>query len=271
MTQTGEVFLKRSNDASNWVGVEPSGIDGNLGDVVSETVDWVPAGGGSYSPTGENVLRKDVAGTFRVSVGPSDEVTNVPVVSFAFDVPELIAMLPGTPVVVRVTFQVTVQRGNLQPQPPAPAHEHIYIDLSPFLEAVENVAEYAAIRSSVVHRGVVLFRGVLKKLNVKPVLIVQISTFFQEAKNPLVAFLSSTVDYLFTGIVAALPGLPPLHIIDHARPGDSDLEHDQLLESEDIPFSLRRGYLKYLLRACHLKQVRKLALEEEWSSEFELL
>lgn len=223
-------------------------MDGNPGDNIQDTIDWTPGPAGSYYPKEQEVSRYDVAGSFRLTVGPKDEITNVPVVSFAFDIPELLQLIPGTPAVVRVTYSITTTKGVLQPQGKDEA-EHIYVDLSPLFTAVENLASYAAIRSSTIHRGVLLFKGITKSLNVRPVLKVQISTFFAERSQPLAAYITATVDYLFATIKQILP-------VSTQHPSDVD-------EDEDVPFHIRRGYLKFLLN-----QVSQKAVEAEGCPEY---
>lgn len=231
-----------------WQATTLPGLDGNPGDNIADTIDWTPGPHGSFFPKDQEVTRYDVGGSFRMTVGPKDEITNVPVVSFAFDIPELLQLIPGTPSVVRVTYQITTTKGVLQPQGKDEA-EHIYVDLSPLFTAVENLASYAALRSSTIHRGVLIFKGITKSLNVRPVLKVQISTFFAERSQPLAAYVAATVDYLFATIKTILP------VSTHV-PSDGE-------EDDDIPFHIRRGYLKFLLN-----QVSQKAVEAEGCSEY---
>lgn len=147
--------------------------------------------------------------------------------------------------VVRATFQVVATRGRLQSSG-GDENEYIYIDLSPLLSVVEIVADYAAIRSDLIHRGVVVFKGILKRINVKPLLAVQITSYFNERKGPLTAHVSATVDYLFQSISSALP------VSTH----DTEFE-------DEIPFHLRKGYLKFLLNSAAQSAVKEVSTEEE--------
>lgn len=199
-------------------------------------------------PTSSDVSRHDVAGAFRLFIGPKDEVTNVPVVSLAFDVPELLQYIPGTPAVVRIAFQITCTRGKLQPQTSGEENTYIYVDLSKILDVVENLAEYAAIRSDLIHRGVLLFRGVTKKFNIKPVLNIQLYTYFVERSTPLSAYMTATVDYFFNSVSAIMPVSTPTE--------DNE-------ESSQIPFAQREGYLKFLLLSAQSQLVDNLGLREE--------
>lgn len=219
------------------------GIDGNLGDSIQESIDWTPGPSGSFYPKENEVIRKDVAGAFRLFIGPKDEVTNVPVVSFAFDIPELLQYVPGTPSVIRISFQVTALKGKLQPQGPGDDNQYLYVDLSPLFTAVENLAEYAAIRSDLIHRGVVLFRGITKKLDLRPVLKVQISTYFIDRALPLTAQVSAVVDYFFTSISSILPVST----------------HDE----EERDFFNRKGHLKFLLNRVQEIEIKSQNLVSE--------
>lgn len=243
-TQDAECYISRANDQSFWFASTVPGIDGNLGDSIVDTIDWTPGPHGSFFPKENEVTRRDVAGAFRLFIGPKDEVTNVPVVSFAFDIPELLQYVPGTPAVIRITFQITALKGKLQPQGSGDDNQFFYVDLSPLFTAVENLAEYAAIRSDLIHRGVVIFRGLTKKLDLRPVLKVQLTTYFVDRALPITAGVSAVVDYFFTSIGSILPA--------------STQE-----EIEEREFFNRRGYLKFLLNLSQQKCITALGLEEE--------
>lgn len=245
-------MFTRVNDKTYWFASTLPGVQGNLGDIVTEEISWKPDAGGLYTPGEYDVVRKDVFGTFRMTIGPSDEVTNVPVLSFAFDVPEFLTYIPGVPVVVRATFQVTTTRGKLERQQSNDENEMFYIDLSPLFAAVENIASYAAIASPTIHRGVVVFRGVLKKLDVRPVLKVQLTSYFEEKPGPLAAYANIVIDYLFSSISSLMP------VSTQEVPKEWDAEG----EEDDVPFALRKGYLRFLLRSCQKQQAASLGLTE---------
>lgn len=245
-TQDGQAKIVR-NENTNWGGGILPGIRGNLGDFTDDQVEWSPNKNGTFTPVETDVSRVDVLGAFRLEIGPQDMVTNVPVVDFVFDIPELLQLLPGTPAVIRVQFQVTVARGKLQEQG-GDENEFLYVNLEPLFSVVENIAAYAAIRSPTVYRGVAIFKGIMKKLDVRPVLRVSITQYFVDNVNPIVTFYNTVVDYLFTDVHSSLP--ESTH-----SPFDE--------EEEEIPFSKRARYLKFLLDQSRMKEVRQLDLPKD--------
>lgn len=146
---------------------------------------------------------------------------------------------------IRFTFQVTAIRGKLQTQNPGEENIFFYVDLSPLFAVVENLAEFAAIRSDLIHRGVAVFRGILKKIDVRPVLTVQITSYFAERAMPLSAYVNVTVDYLFQNLNSILPV------------GTQEKDEDE------IPFHLQKNYLKFLLRSCQSQLCKEMSLTEE--------